>query len=209
MPRFGRLKVHGRGNTEVEETAKYLADLNHAYNSLVAFESIIDGMRRFSRAFPAQIYPFGFGGIWPSRGARRVVGWPATAEEIASFVPARERLILQSVSLTSPGFWEFVGTINPLEVIRKSLNDRHERRKDHEYREHSERKRLELENALLENEVLSGRVKIAKELGATDRDLAPLLNELVYRPLRALGRNQDNAVIEEADPVLPTDDHEP
>ena len=30
----------------------------------------------------------------------------------------------------SPGFWEFLGSLNPLEVIRRYLNDRHERAKD-------------------------------------------------------------------------------
>lgn len=36
---------------------------------------------------------------------------------------------------------------------------------------------------------------MAKELGATDRDLAPLLNELVFKPLTALDRYQDKGVI--------------
>lgn len=43
------------------------------------------------------------------------------------------------------------------------------------------------------------RIKIAKELGATEQDLAPLLNELVFRPLRALDRHQDRGVIEHAE----------
>jgi hypothetical protein len=42
------------------------------------------------------------------------------------------------------------------------------------------------------------------ELGATERDLAPLLNELVYRPLSALDANQDKNLIEQAEiPRLP------
>jgi hypothetical protein len=58
---------------------------------------------------------------------------------------------------------------------------------------------LRLENLKLENEVLSERVRIAKELGATDDDLAPLLNELINRPLLTLDRYQDKGVIEHAE----------
>jgi hypothetical protein len=48
---------------------------------------------------------------------------------------------------------------------------------------------------ILENNVLSERIRMAKELGATDRDLAPLLNELVFKPLTTLDRYQDKGVI--------------
>jgi hypothetical protein len=89
--------------------------------------------------------------------------------------------------------------------LRKYLNDRHERRKDHDYRESAERRRLELENLSLESRVLSERIRIAKEIGATDRDLAPLLNELIYKPLVLLDRYQDKNVIEHAE--IPTDHH--
>jgi hypothetical protein len=139
----------------------------------------------------------------PRRAVRRTRDWPPTAEEVGSFVPRTEQLILSAVSLTSPGFWEFLGTLNPLDVLRKYLNDRHERRKDHEYRESAERRRLELENLSLESRVLSERVRLAKEIGATDRDLAPLLNELIHKPLVALDRYQDKGVIEHAE--IPSD----
>jgi hypothetical protein len=43
----------------------------------------------------------------------------------------------------------------------------------------------------LESKALSERFRIAKEIGATDRDLAPLLNELIYKPLVQLDRYQD------------------
>ena len=59
----------------------------------------------------------------------------------------------------------------------------------------AEQRRLALENMILENNVLSERIRMAKELGATDRDLAPLLNELVFKPLTALDRYQDKGVI--------------
>lgn len=92
-----------------------------------------------------------------------------------------------------------MGTLNPLEVIRKYLNDRHERRKDREYRESAERRRLALDNLSVETRVISERVRLAKELGATERDLASLLNELIYKPLGRLDRYQDKDIIARAE----------
>lgn len=100
-----------------------------------------------------------------------------------------------------------MGALNPLEVLRKYINDRHERRKDKEYRETAEKRRLALENLSLENKVISDRVKLAKQLGATNRDLAPLLNELVYKPLVALDSVQDRGVITYAE--IPEEDGKP
>ena len=86
-------------------------------------------------------------------------------------------------------------------MIRQYLNDRHERRKDREYRESAEERRLQLENMKLENEVIAGRIEIAKELGATENDLVPLLNEMVNKPLLGLDRHQEKNVIEHAERV--------
>lgn len=192
MSIHGVIKLYGQGNIEVEMVYSYLADLEHAYNSIFVFESIDP------HYFPMSLF------LLPYRGRRLrfirfIQDWPPSPKEIASLVPIRDRLVMVGVSLSSPGFWEFLGSLNPLEVIRQYLNDRHERRKDREYRESAEARRLELENLKLENEVLKERIKILKELGIEDRDLAPLLNELVFRPLRALGYYQDRGVIERAE----------
>jgi hypothetical protein len=199
MPKQARLRVHGEGGVEVELVAAYLADLKYAYDSILFFETSIDGMRRIARDFPFPLYPFGLDFKRPRRNSLGASYWPPTAQEIASSVPRSEQLILASVNINSPGFWDFIGALNPLEVLRKYLNDRHERRKDHEYRESAEQRKLALENLARENNVLSERIRIARELGATDRDLAPLLNELVFKPLTALDRYQDKGVIEHAE----------
>ena len=81
------------------------------------------------------------------------------------------------------------------------LNDRHERQKDHAYRAENEKRRLELENSLLENKVLRERIDMAKSIGVTDQELTPLLNELVYKPLRRLDGPQDRGAIETAELV--------
>src|SRR5271154_137274 len=180
------LRVYGEGNLEVELTVAYLTDLRHAYNSVVLFESVIDGMLRAAPYTPPGLrFALALYLGWPAprRRTPRSQGWPMTAGQVASYVPHSEQLILSAVSIASPGSWDFLGTINPLEVIRQYLNDRHERQKDRDYRTSAEADRLRLENMARETEVISGRVKLARELGATDRDLAPLLNELIYKPL--------------------------
>ncbi len=200
MPEQAHLRIHGHGGVEVEAAIAFLNDLKRAYDSILLFETVIDQTRRAARDFPFLRDPFAsdFGWLLASRGSsrRRYNYWPPTPEGLASSVPRGEQLILSAVSLHSPGFWEFMGTLNPLEVLRKYLNDRHERKKDSEYRDSAERRRLELENLSLQTRIISERVRIAKDIGATDRALAPLLNELIYKPLTVLNRHQDNGTIE-------------
>jgi len=90
----------------------------------------------------------------------------------------------------------FLGKLNPLEVIRQWVADSHERRKDKEYREAAERERLTLENRLLENRVISERIAIARNLGATEDDLAPVLNQLLFKPLMAISEQQNKELVE-------------
>ena len=173
-------------------------------NSIILFEAIIDGMARDAPYLPSSFrLALYLGWPVPRRRNLRSHGWPLTAEKVASYVPRSEQLLLLAVNLSSPGFWDFFGTLNPLEVIRKYLVDRHERRKDRDYRASAEESRLRLKNLARETEVIASRVKLARELGATERELAPLLNELIYKPLVALDRYQDKGVIEDATMPLP------
>jgi hypothetical protein len=54
---------------------------------------------------------------------------------------------------------------------------------------------LTLENEVLKTKVLESRIQLVKQLGATDEDLAPLTNELLFKPLDELGRFQDSGLI--------------
>jgi hypothetical protein len=203
MPEEARLRINGHGQVEVELVTAYLFDLKHAYDSILVFESVVEGMGRVP--WPRLSMVFG----WPvasRRGPKYTPGWPPTPKQVASFVPRKQQLVLSAVNLASPGFWEFLGTLNPLEVLRQYLNDRNERRKDREYRDSAEKTRLFFENVILKSKAISSAVKVAREdLGATDEDLAPLLNELIYRPLANLDRHQDKHLIEDAEffPPLP------
>jgi len=125
-------------------------------------------------------------------------------------LPVADRLTLSSVELHSPGFWEFLGKLSPLEVLREYLKDRHERRKDREYREPAEAHRLELENQRLELEnqrlaldVLERKLSLHRGFGATSEELAPILHALVFSPLDKLAQVQDKGLIKAVELVHP------
>jgi hypothetical protein len=88
-----------------------------------------------------------------------------------------------------------MGSLNPLEVLRQYLNDRHRRRQDRDYREAHEQQRLGLENLLLENQVLRERMEMVRELGLPDHHLTPLLNRLVYEPFQRVDVVEDRGMI--------------
>lgn len=117
-------------------------------------------------------------------------------------VPPGERLLLYSAELQSPGFWSVFGNKSVLEQIRLYLNDRHERRKDREYREPAERKSLELDNKLKEAKVglelgnlLQQRIDLARETGASEDDIQLIVERFLSLPLRSLDQFEDQSVI--------------
>ena len=86
--------------------------------SILLFESVIDGLERSARDFPFPHYPFGLYSDWPvgrRRGLARIRDWPPRPEEVASFVPASEQLVLKAAQLSSPGL---LGVFGDIESIR-------------------------------------------------------------------------------------------
>jgi hypothetical protein len=202
LAQLAQLRVHGQGEVEVDLVIAYLNDLRFAYNSICVFEESIDSWQRTSRrfGFPVLDADIAYGRPGFRRAGRSIREAAFGTEDVVTLVPKSQQLVLTAVSLHSPGFWEFLGKLSPLEVLRQYLNDRHERRKDLDYREGAEKRRLRLENLKLENEAIKGRIEIPKSLGASERDLEPLLNQLVYRPLAGLDRHQDLGTINLVDP---------
>ncbi len=95
-------------------------------------------------------------------------GPPGMMESLLLPSPRLERLhghplALDHVRMESAGFWQFVGSLNPLAQMRGYLADRHERKKDVEYRNDSERRRLFAEARLKELEVARAEVSVAAE----------------------------------------------
>src|SRR5206468_3287516 len=67
---------------------------------------------------------------------------PHELSDLSESILPDDRLTIRKIQVASPGFWEFFGSLNPLQQIREYLNDRHKRRQDREYREKSEAEKL-------------------------------------------------------------------
>ncbi len=123
-------------------------------------------------------------------------GGPAAIE---STIPAGRPLVVSRVVLSSPGFWEFMGSLNPLEVLRQYLSDRHERRKDDKYRSPAEAERLAIENASRKLGVVRQYLDLQREYADELGVVEGLQEEIVgaIRPaLEALGEVDDRKLIE-------------
>lgn len=184
-----------RGGTIGEITA-FLTDLDTAYARLYHFDAA--WMRPLSTRRRHFLFELEMGLPFPFFESPR--------EELSadSILPTH-RLIVTKVSIQSPGFWEFLASLNPLQQIREYLNDRHKRRQDREYKEMSERERLVLENDLIQrqiaekdNAILRDRVQLMRELGFSDEEVRQFVWSQIGRPLAQLGRHQDTRLIEGA-----------
>lgn len=182
------LRIHGDGDAYVGDVSGFLQALEYAYNSAYVFDSIIEEAE--------DLYRTGNSPGLPIRNLLWMAWWPPTPEKVAAMVPEADRLRLIGVELHSPGFWDFLGKFIPLETIRLYLNDRHERQKDRQYRSRIEAEKLELEN-------FKDKIDVLKQLGATDKDLALLKEQLLAKSLRQLNSYQDNGLILEGEIVDP------
>jgi hypothetical protein len=181
------------GHVPVESFRRVLAVLEEAYDGLAALDAVLAAPTPAERASRT-------GSAVQRRRqeasdardridlAHRYLEWPSALRG------AEDSLFLQSCEVGSPGFFEFLGALNPLEVLRRYLNDRHERQKDRQYRNKLEAERLDLENMLLQNEVFGERLRLIKE-HVGDVEVAPVLNAWVVRPLEAVGRESDAGLL--------------
>jgi hypothetical protein len=171
--------------------------MESAYNSLYLFDMSVarwSSARRHSHRFmPDEFFFMGLA----ANGGFQFPDW--SSDEITPDY----RLELKEVSIQSPGFWEFVGGLNPLQQIREFLKDRHERRKDREYRESAEKERLRLDNELLQRQIhdketgtLRDQVLLLQELGFGEDVLREIVWARIGPPLAKLGQHQDKGLIE-------------
>lgn len=112
-----------------------------------------------------------------------------------SLILNEDKLILNKVNFQSPGFWEFLGSVNPLQQIREYIKDRHERNKDRKWRDNQEEKKVNLENQLLENKIIHERINILKSLNYSNEEIKIFINETFTQPLAELNKFQDNNTI--------------
>jgi hypothetical protein len=190
------MRVHSYGGVRAHRIRQFLADVEYAYNGLCGFDTTLarieSGERYWRRYFPFPFYP-------PAIGPSPVLG----RDEVAALVAPRERLVVRTVRLESPGFWDFLGKTFSLEALNDWLSGR-QRRRDHARREPHRNRMDDLEYEDRVTEVVLNRYRAAREMGFDPDDLAPLLNELVEQPLRELERHQDSGLIQRTE-ILPPD----
>jgi hypothetical protein len=184
------LQIHADRAGDVAEIGIYLQRIRSAYNNIYALDLTISTAKgRFGDSAR-----YRFGGGKPKISLRQI-------REPELVVLPQERLRLRRIQIQSPGFWEFVGALSPLETVRRYLHDRHERKKDRAYRDSLDAERLELENERLRTEVAQGRVELLRQVGVPEDVLRQVVTRHLIQPLAALERFQDSGLIVDAEVI--------
>jgi hypothetical protein len=177
---------------------RFLSDVEYAYNGFCALDLIL---RRVSQdRFPPWVWPWPYG----TRGRLGRAGLVLERDEVASFVPPRQRIRVDAVQLQSPGFWDFLGKSLSVEAISNALNAGKARRESIR-REPHQRRMETFEEFDRETEAVLKRHRALREMGVSQEDLAPLINQLVEKPMRELERHQDSGLIDDVEVIDPDD----
>ena len=112
-----RLEVNRAGL--VDEVLAFLNDLQSAYEHLYALNLKID--EAWQKHQTEESFTYGY-------RKRRPPALPHT-RNVREVVVPNDRLIIDKVVIESPGAWEFLASLNPLQQIREYLKDRHERKR--------------------------------------------------------------------------------
>jgi len=188
MPEKNTLYILSGRTGAVEEIREYLDALEDAYNNIYTFELFIERAKEIN---PEYEKPYFY-------GRRRIPSFRSLKpfKDVSILVLPEDKLQLTSVVIQSPGFWALLGSLFPLEVIRKYLADRHERRKDREYREELEREKMTLENEGLRTQIMQSKIDLLKNIGVPEDQIRQALATHIYAPLSRLERVQDRGLIQ-------------
>lgn len=176
------LRLYGVGEIPAKYGSRVLGCMSSAYDGLWVFELLRKANSNIIRAAVPHLRE----------------AWSDARPEFA-FPELRSALELRAVVLQSPGFWEFVGALNPLETLRKYLTDRHERLKDVNYRNGLDAERLLYENSLLKIKQVSETIDVLRKAHVSEVDIAAIVRDLLFVPTLQLQSLQDKSVISYAD----------
>jgi len=194
---IGSLRIFTKRAGTVAEIVGLLQDVEAAYNRIFLFFSFVDFFGDEERFFRWRHWREWRELRLPPPFWAPFVGFPQI-EFLEAILP-EYKLEVKRIQIESPGFWEFLGALNPLQQIREYLNDRHKTRQDREYREQAERERLLLENELIRRQIWEKENSVFGEHGFSDDEIRRLIWVYVSQPLIALGKHQDAGLIENAD----------
>ncbi|WP_298510131.1 hypothetical protein [uncultured Kordia sp.] len=129
---------------------------------------------------------------------------------VSKSVPSADRLFLNRVSISSPGFWEFLGKLNVFEQLRLYLNERHERKKDRDYRNRNEQKKSELSNEYMQkqHELLLSEQRMKLEYNEEKNKKSIEHEELEYERKRLENFVLENKFIKERLSLLKNIEHD-
>lgn len=187
------LRVNAERLGYVREVISYLNLFADAYNHIYAFEMIV----REAEKKHEEINGNGYGSR--EKPVRTLAKIPKPEEVVLP----EDRLRLKSVVIESPGFWDFLGNINPFEVLRKYLCDRHERRRDAAYRDRQEEERGEMELERLRTQVVQEKVELLRSLGVPEEKIRQKVYTYITEPLRKLDGIQERSLILDAEIIMP------
>ncbi|HWO41652.1 MAG TPA: hypothetical protein VNO43_07615 [Candidatus Eisenbacteria bacterium] len=139
------IRVYGNTEVLVEDVGALLAAIENAYSGVQLFCNFADELSTAHRPFlpdfyfiAARLFGYGFPGLplslaysaTPRRRSpyARPVG--TDTYWLGNLLRTQDRLSLKAARFESPGWWEFLGKRNPLEVLRQYLNDRHKQKED-------------------------------------------------------------------------------
>ena len=173
----------------------YANTFNYDYAPRSLFDAI-----KFVAGHREQITRFVDGAVKPDKPAR----------DDYDLLEQEGRLIVRSFRMNSPGFWEFIGALNPLESLRNHLNDSHKRRQDQEYRETAEadrlaleNERIRLENLELADQIAYRRVEALERAGVSKKELRDLTRRYVTRNLDRLDQLAERMDIDASERIEP------
>ncbi|MDE5487303.1 hypothetical protein [Elizabethkingia meningoseptica] len=203
-----RIKAERLGT--VNDVISLLSDIEFAYNSIYTFNFLVDSLaynqernNRYAKElldyykhdFPRYIF---INENILNKPLPNLIELQKNIDFEKIILPD-DKLVISKVNIQSPGFWEFVGSLNPLQQMREYLNDRHERQKDRKYRNRQEEELGNLEIQDKKNKLISQRIDILKNAGYSDIEIRQMVNSMINLPLNKLGEYQDKGQIEESE----------
>jgi hypothetical protein len=223
---ISKLKIKAERLGTVKQVRRMLKDIDNAYNSIYAFNFLVDSLQAdkerqrrnrkddfydyikyWREIYREKDFPYDpmFFKIFSDKHLRRFDDTRINILELQSkldydkIVLPSENLVINRVNIQSPGFWEFLGSLNPLQQIREYLNDRHERNKDKNYRSRQEEELNDLNILEKKNSIVSQRIEILKNLEYSESEIRQLVSEMIIEPLNKLSKHQDIGLLEGED----------
>lgn len=117
--------------------------------------------------------------------------------DFGTIIVPSDKLVLAKVNIQSPGYWEFLGGLNPLQQIREYIKDRHERQKDRKFRNRQEEELGQLAIIEKQNTIVNQKIEILKSLGYGDAEIRQIVTAMVIAPLGRLDKHQDSGQIDD------------